>query len=117
MGGAERFEQNNILITYGRRASIQRSRKLDTYVWVDVGGCGSKNGHQKDMSFKEIRLVRAQNRLIVIGSVVNIVGGPIWAFNEHEDCHFDHVESGCTLDFGYANHLVLHPNLRQNHPP
>jgi hypothetical protein len=44
-----------------------------------VGGCGSKNGHQTDiMSFKEIRLVRAQNRLIIIGSaVVSIVEGLI----------------------------------------
>ena len=35
------------------------------------GGC--KNGHQKDMCLKEIGL-HAQNMLIVLGSIVNIIG-------------------------------------------
>ena len=33
-----------------------------------------KNGHQKDMSLKEIAL-HAQNMLSILGSIVNITGG------------------------------------------
>ena len=37
---------------------------------------GFKNEHQKDTSFKEIRL-HAQNLFIFLGSVVDIIEGPI----------------------------------------
>jgi hypothetical protein len=36
--------------------------------------CGSKNGHQKDMCFKEIGW-RAKNILIIPASIVNMIGG------------------------------------------
>ena len=36
--------------------------------------CGSKNGHQKDMSLKEIGL-HAQNMLTILGSKVNMIWG------------------------------------------
>ena len=50
-------------------------------MWLDVDlrtdtkkTCLSKNGHQKDMSLKEIRL-RAQNMLTILGSKVNMIWG------------------------------------------
>ena len=35
--------------------------------------CGSKNGYQKDIFLKRIGL-RAQNRMTVLNSIVNIIG-------------------------------------------
>ena len=37
-------------------------------------GCGSKNGHQKDMFLEAIGL-RVENLLTILGSIVNIMGG------------------------------------------
>ena len=37
----------------------------------------SKNGHHKDVCLQDIGL-RAQNMLIILGSIVNIVGSTIW---------------------------------------
>ena len=42
----------------------------------DVVRCGSKNGIQKDKCLKEIEL-GAQNMIIILGSIVNIVGRPL----------------------------------------
>lgn len=50
---------------------LYRVCQLKDGVWLDVD---SKNGHQNDMSKKEIGL-RAQNVLTILGSTVNIVGG------------------------------------------
>ena len=41
----------------------------------------------QNTSFKEIRL-RAPN-MLTIGSIVNIVGGPIWPLREHKNLHLD----------------------------
>ena len=49
----------------------QESEHRDTFEWYMVR-CGSKNGHQKDMCFKEIGL-RAENILIILASIVNII--------------------------------------------
>ena len=38
--------------------------------------CVSKYGYQKDVSSKEIG-VRAQNMRYILGSIVNIIGGPL----------------------------------------
>jgi hypothetical protein len=55
----------------------------------DVVWCGSKNGYQKDMSWKEIGL-RAKNVIILLSSVVNTIEVTIWSFDEYESVHFDH---------------------------
>lgn len=39
--------------------------------------CGFKNGCQTDVSLKEIRLC-AQNMIIVLGSIVNIIGRDLY---------------------------------------
>ena len=51
--------------------------------------CGYKIWHQKHMCLREIALC-AQNMLIILGSIVNIIGTPIWPLNEHVNLHFDH---------------------------
>ena len=45
------------------------------FEWYE-GRCGSKNRHQKDMCLKEIE-VRAQNMLIFLCSVVNMIEGSV----------------------------------------
>jgi hypothetical protein len=58
-----------------------------TFEWYEVR-CGSRNRHQKDMCLKEIRL-RAQNLLIFLGSVVNMIEGSCMTITDHESLHFD----------------------------
>ena len=55
--------------------------------------CGSKNGHHKETSLKEIGL-RDQNLLIIVDSIVNIInlgggGGSIRSFTKKENPPFD----------------------------
>jgi hypothetical protein len=36
--------------------------------------CGFKNGHQRDMCLKEIQGLHAQNMIIILRSIVNMIG-------------------------------------------
>ena len=52
---------------------------VPTIMWTPisewcVGRCGSKDEHQKDMCFKEIRL-HAQNMSTILGLIVNKIEG------------------------------------------
>ena len=53
---------------------IEHNNKLDACIEWNVGRCGCKDRHQKDMCLKEIEL-RAQNMLTILGSIVNMIGG------------------------------------------
>ena len=77
----DRFDQNTIHTSpkQSRPNSINYLKQTPIFEWC-VLRCGSKNGHQKDiMHFKEIGL-RAQNLLTILGSIFNMIGGPIFAF-------------------------------------
>ena len=50
-------------------------------------GVDLRTGTKKHV-FKRYEL-RAQTMLTIPGSVVNMIGGPIWPLNEHENLHFD----------------------------
>jgi hypothetical protein len=50
--------------------------------------CGSKIGHQKDTCLKEVTL-RAQNVLIILGSIINFVGGTYVIRNKHVNLDVD----------------------------
>jgi hypothetical protein len=65
----------------------------------------------KDTSWKEIGL-RAQNVLPIRGSMVNMIRGPIWPLNEHENPHFDkesdiHMSSKVYEPNGYGYDVAL----------
>ena len=55
------------------RNSVTYWKQTPIFKWYVVK-CGSKNGYQKDMSLKDIELF-AQNLLIILGSIFNIIGG------------------------------------------
>ena len=64
------------------------------------------------MFLKEIG-VRAQNMLIILSSIVNIIGGGrLWPLNEHKNLHFDN-ERHIHMNFknyeanGYEHYLDL----------
>ena len=53
---------------------------------------GSKNAYQKDMCFEEIE-VHAQNRIIILSSIVNVIDGGGVVHDHlimHNNLHFDH---------------------------
>ena len=33
--------------------------------------------------------LRAKNVLIILGSIIDMIGEPLWALNEHKNLHFD----------------------------
>ena len=73
--------------------------------------CESKDGHQKDMCWKEIGLL-AQNLLAILDAIVNIIGGPVWTLNDSENLHFDnendmHMSSKKYEKSGYMHNLGL----------
>ena len=60
--------------------------------------CGSKNGHQNDMSLKEIGL-HAHKLLPMLGSILNRIRGHIRQSDVQENHHFEnksdiHMSSG-----------------------
>ena len=57
------------------------------FEWYVVRG-GFKNGFKKDVWLKEIGL-HVQYMVAILCSIVNMFGGPIWPFDEHENLHFD----------------------------
>ena len=64
-------------------------KRRPIFEWYVIS-CGFKIGNQKgDMCSQGIGLC-AQNMLAIVGSIVDMIGGPIWPFNEHEKLHFDH---------------------------
>ena len=50
----------------------------------------AKNGHQKDMGLKEIKVL-AQNLLTVLGLTMDMIGGEayVWSYNKNESSDFD----------------------------
>ena len=50
--------------------------------------CESKNELKKDTCLKESE-EHAQNVEIILSSMVNMIGEPIWPINKHENLHFD----------------------------
>lgn len=51
---------------------------------------GSKNRHLKNLCLIKIG-PRAQNLLTILGSIVTVIGGPIWFFKK-ENLNFDGQE-------------------------
>ena len=49
--------------------------------------CGSENGDYKDIYLKEMGM-HVQNMKTILGSVINIIGGPRGPFNEVNHLHF-----------------------------
>jgi hypothetical protein len=56
---------------------IQQSNNLDNYNFERyVIRCGSKNRHPNEMCSEKSGL-HAQNMQIILGSIVNMIGGPV----------------------------------------
>ena len=50
--------------------------------------CAFENKHQQDICSQEIGL-RAQTRLTIIVSMVDMIKGPLWSINEYESLYVD----------------------------
>ena len=50
--------------------------------------CGCKNEVKKDMYLEDIDFC-TQNMWTILDSLVNVVRGPIWPCNKHENIHFN----------------------------
>ena len=78
---------------------------------MSVGWCGYKNRYQNGKCLKEIKLY-AHNMITNLDSIVNIIGEPIWPFDEHKNPHFDneydiHMSSENYEEGGYSLNLDL----------
>ena len=74
---------------------------MGTYVWLVCGWLNDLRMDTNNTNFKEIGL-RAQNMLTILGSIINIVGGPIWPLSEHKNWN-----KWLQARFRFAKHLVL----------